>query len=107
MSKVLPADRNLTCAECTAIFIFTAGEQQYFKDHDLGSEPKRCAECRHRRRRKRDQDAGRPLKEEFDAVCNKCGRDTALPFAPRLNKPVFCRNCFGAEERTGKVAAAV
>lgn len=91
-------DRNLTCHECTATFLFSAGEQKYFADHQLGSEPKRCPECRHRRRRDRDIAASKPVKPEFDAVCSKCGRETALPFEPRTGKPVFCRTCFKYEE---------
>jgi len=43
-------DKHLICKDCGAEFIFTAGEQQYFKDRFL-AEPKRCPNCRASRRR--------------------------------------------------------
>ena len=30
----------------------------------------------------------------FPAVCSACGRDTEVPFEPRSDKPVYCRECF-------------
>jgi Probable zinc-ribbon domain len=47
------ADRYLKCVECTAEFIFTVGEQEYFANHGLTNEPKRCPECRARRKQRR------------------------------------------------------
>ena len=42
-------DRRIPCLDCGAIFTFTAGEQRYFLSKDL-SEPKRCPQCRLKRR---------------------------------------------------------
>lgn len=39
-------DLTLTCVECGKEFAFTAGEQAYYKEHDLQNQPKRCKECR-------------------------------------------------------------
>jgi CxxC-x17-CxxC domain-containing protein len=30
----------------------------------------------------------------FPAVCANCGRDTEVPFQPRGDSPVYCRDCF-------------
>jgi CxxC-x17-CxxC domain-containing protein len=30
----------------------------------------------------------------YPAVCSECGRDTEVPFQPRTDKPVYCRECF-------------
>jgi CxxC-x17-CxxC domain-containing protein len=35
--------------------------------------------------------------ELFDATCAKCGVDCQIPFKPRSNKPVYCRDCFRQE----------
>ena len=42
-------DKELTCKDCNKLFIFTKGEQLYFKSKQL-SEPKRCSICRKKRR---------------------------------------------------------
>jgi len=38
-------DRQLTCIDCEASFIFTKGERYYYGSKGL-VEPKRCPECR-------------------------------------------------------------
>ena len=30
----------------------------------------------------------------FAAVCSGCGKETEVPFQPRLDRPVYCRDCF-------------
>lgn len=30
----------------------------------------------------------------FPAVCSSCGKETEVPFEPRSDKPVYCRECF-------------
>ena len=39
-------DRVLKCAECSAEFVFTAGEQMFFADKGFKNEPKRCKACK-------------------------------------------------------------
>jgi len=39
-------DKKITCVRCGKEFVFTAGEQQFFQERNLGSEPRRCKECR-------------------------------------------------------------
>ena len=33
-------------------------------------------------------------RQMYPAVCSECGRDTEVPFQPRTDKPVYCRDCF-------------
>lgn len=33
-------------------------------------------------------------RQSFKAVCADCGKDCDLPFEPRGNRPVYCRDCF-------------
>ncbi len=41
-----------TCVECRRTFIFETGEQQFFKMRGL-TPPKRCSNCRSKRRHRR------------------------------------------------------
>jgi CxxC-x17-CxxC domain-containing protein len=34
----------------------------------------------------------------YPAICSNCGKETEVPFMPRSDKPVYCRECF-AERR--------
>jgi len=87
-------DRTLTCEDCSQPFTFSAGEQAYYKTKSLASEPKRCPEDRYQRRRLRELRAGATdVDAAYEAKCAKCGRDTTLPFEPRVGREVFCRNC--------------
>ena len=38
--------------------------------------------------------ADRPPRQMFDAVCADCGQPTQVPFQPRGDRPVYCRDCF-------------
>jgi len=30
----------------------------------------------------------------YPAVCADCGQETEVPFQPRGDRPVYCRDCF-------------
>ena len=30
----------------------------------------------------------------YPTVCSACGKETEVPFEPRSDKPVYCRECF-------------
>lgn len=49
-------DKILVCKDCFTEFAFTAGEQEFYKEHDF-VEPKRCPECRRARKTNRNQQA--------------------------------------------------
>jgi len=42
-------NRTLTCKICGDPFVFTAGEQTFYRDRGL-VEPRRCAKCRRHKR---------------------------------------------------------
>ena len=85
-------DRILTCVDCGAEFVWTAGEQQFFADKNFKNEPKRCKDCK----RKRNAHAGPAARErvETTAICSQCGKETTVPFKPTQGRPVFCKECF-------------
>jgi CxxC-x17-CxxC domain-containing protein len=81
-------DITLHCIECGEAFVFTAGEQAFYSDKGLLNEPKRCPECRNRRRQEREQGV------EYPIVCASCGEESTVPFVPREDRPVYCETCY-------------
>lgn len=43
-------DKTIICQDCGNEFTFTAGEQSFYKEKGLTNEPKRCKECRDKRK---------------------------------------------------------
>lgn len=43
-------DKTIVCRDCKNEFIFTAGEQEFYLQKGLDNEPKRCKECRIKRK---------------------------------------------------------
>ena len=43
-------DKTLVCQDCGKEFIFTEGEQAFYKEKGFDNEPKRCVECRRARK---------------------------------------------------------
>ena len=33
-------------------------------------------------------------REYFVAICTSCGNQAQVPFKPRMDKPVYCSDCF-------------
>jgi hypothetical protein len=40
------ADKNLICKDCSKPFVFTEGEQTFYKEKGFENEPQRCPDCR-------------------------------------------------------------
>ncbi|WP_161820761.1 zinc-ribbon domain containing protein [Sporotomaculum syntrophicum] len=91
-------DKTLNCKDCGADFVFTASEQQFYADKGFANEPGRCPECRAARKAANNRGGGnsygRERRQMFDAVCSACGKETQVPFQPRGDKPVYCRDCY-------------
>lgn len=89
-------DKTLTCRDCGAEFSFTGSEQAFFAEKGFTNEPTRCPSCRANRRNsgggRNDRSSG--ARQMYDAVCAGCGRETQVPFQPRGDRPVYCRECF-------------
>ncbi len=84
-------ERTISCQDCGCDFIFTVGEQEFYKEKGFENEPKRCPDCRKSRKNSRSGREGRQL---FTVTCEECGCDTQVPFEPRQGRPVYCRSCF-------------
>jgi len=89
-------DKMLKCIECGTEFLFTAGEQLFFRDKQFRNEPKRCKSCKSKRVAEFGQAAGgRTLgRIETRTNCSQCGKETTVPFKPTQGRPVLCRECF-------------
>jgi len=49
-------DKTLVCCDCGEEFVFTAGEQEFYKEKGFDNEPKRCKACRQKKKSaRRDQ----------------------------------------------------
>lgn len=44
------ADRNMKCKDCGKDFVFTEGEQAFYKEKGFTNEPTRCPDCRQARK---------------------------------------------------------
>ncbi|HEX3468705.1 MAG TPA: zinc-ribbon domain containing protein [Candidatus Elarobacter sp.] len=105
------SDETLNCTDCNAPFTFSAGEQEFFAAKGFTNKPNRCPDCRAARKSQRASTGGggggggssysgggygggRPQREMFQATCSACGKVAEVPFQPRGDKPVYCRDCF-------------
>jgi CxxC-x17-CxxC domain-containing protein len=91
-------DETLTCVDCGRQFPFTAGEQEFFAMKGFTNKPSRCTDCRAARKAGRSQNGGGrgAPREMFKATCSQCGGVAEVPFQPRGDKPVYCRDCFAS-----------
>jgi CxxC-x17-CxxC domain-containing protein len=88
------ADRVLKCVDCSAEFVFTAGERFFFVEKHFENDPKRCKECKAKR------DSKVRVRTETKTNCSKCGAATTVPFKPTRGTPILCRPCFQGQSQT-------
>jgi CxxC-x17-CxxC domain-containing protein len=93
-------DKTLTCSDCSASFTFSAEDQEFYKSKGYANEPKRCPDCRQKRKTERTGSTGGgggsygAPRQMFPATCAQCGKTTEVPFQPRGDKPVYCSDCY-------------
>src|SRR5688500_18872576 len=112
-------DRTLPCHDCGTPFLLTCNEQIYYRERGY-REPGRCPACRATNRAERNapllaahetQEAGAAPESVYGgsashdgrkgrailypATCASCDKETQVPFLPRGDRPVYCRECFG------------
>ncbi|MCX7884997.1 MAG: zinc-ribbon domain-containing protein [Caloramator sp.] len=47
------SDKTIVCKDCSKEFLFTEGEQEFYKEKGFQNEPLRCPECRRARKQER------------------------------------------------------
>jgi len=111
------ADRALVCRDCGSNFNFSAGEQSFYAARGLANEPSRCLTCRNTRKAGGPAETyvpygraasfgGRSAKQMHPTTCSGCGQMTEVPFVPRVDRPVFCVDCFVPVKREGAPSRA-
>ena len=87
-------NKQLTCADCGAEFTFSAEDQEYYAEKGF-SEPKRCPACRAAKKAQRTSFRNnRAPRREFKVTCSACGCETTVPFEPKGDRPVYCKDCY-------------
>jgi len=92
-------DKLLSCIDCGQSFVWSAGEQAFFRDKQLSNPPKRCKGCKHAKNERLAaielaHEKGIRQKITVKAVCASCDEQTTIPFYPSQGRPVYCRACF-------------
>lgn len=104
-------DASIRCIDCSQDFIWTAGEQSFFRDKKLQNPPKRCKDCKRRKNERlaaveMAQATGVRHRIEIAAECARCSAVTTVPFYPSQGRPVYCRACFLELNASGNSRAA-
>jgi CxxC-x17-CxxC domain-containing protein len=92
-------DKNIACIDCESDFIWSVGEQEFFRDKELKNPPKRCKDCKKAKNERisavvNSQKSGIKQKIEVSVFCARCDSQTTVPFYPSQGRPVYCRSCF-------------
>ncbi|MBI4868432.1 MAG: zinc-ribbon domain containing protein [Candidatus Wallbacteria bacterium] len=94
-------DKKVICRDCGKEFIFSAGEQEFFAQKGFTNAPSRCKPCNANRKASAASGegtsaggAGAGPRQMHDVTCDKCGKQTRVPFRPTGRKPVYCKECF-------------
>ena len=92
-------DTGILCIDCGSDFVWTIGEQVFFRDKGLRNPPKRCKECKQAKNERlasivAAQNSGIKQRIEVAVHCARCSGYTTVPFYPSQGRPVYCRSCY-------------
>lgn len=90
-------DQQLTCADCGKQFTWTASEQEFYQQKGFTNPPKRCPDCRALKKQRMGDSRGGfggGQRQMYEITCANCGKKDTVPFQPRGDRPVLCRDCF-------------
>jgi CxxC-x17-CxxC domain-containing protein len=102
-------DTKIDCIDCGQSFVWSAGEQLFFRDKNLRNPPKRCKNCKKAKNERlaaiaAAQNAGIKQRIEVAVHCARCSSYTTVPFYPSQGRPVLCRSCF-LEQNPGLIGS--
>lgn len=87
-------DKLIQCKDCGKDFTWTADEQAFYQEKGF-SAPLRCKDCRVKARANfNNNQGGGAQRQSFPITCSNCGKKDTVPFEPRGDRPVLCRDCF-------------
>lgn len=99
-------DIKLQCKDCGKEFVFSAGEQEFYKSHNLRP-PIRCQDCRKRKKAGLQKPAANEFSQkqnlktgtaQYEIVCSSCNKTTKVPFKPRNPVGILCAECFDKKQ---------
>jgi CxxC-x17-CxxC domain-containing protein len=96
------SDRVLHCFQCDTEFVFTAAEQEFFREKGFVNDPKRCKRCMAKKPGSRYV-----VHCETSVSCAECGVQTTVPFLPKRGRPVLCRSCLQQQKRALSLAPEI
>jgi len=94
------ADKNLICCHCGTEFLFTAFEQEFYVLNAFTHEIECCRACRRARKSPslpvfpHPSHPLRPIRSMRDATCMVCGTTIAVSGDPRVDRPLYCAECY-------------
>jgi CxxC-x17-CxxC domain-containing protein len=96
-----PEMHQAICAEC--------GKKCEVPFRPTGDKPVYCSNCFEKQsgenrfnKRSSDRHSNRPNfgdKRMYKVICDKCHKECEVPFKPSSDKPVYCDDCFGKNEK--------
>lgn len=93
------SEKHILCIDCNKTFVWSVGEQVFFRDKGLQNPPKRCKDCKQAKNERlaavtAAQNSGVKQRVEVAVKCARCGSGTTVPFYPSQGRPVYCRTCY-------------
>lgn len=79
-------DKTLSCKDCNAQFVWSAGEQKFYAEKGLLNPPGRCPSCR--------KQAKKPNTQAHTITCKECGKKGEVHFEPRDPNDILCAECW-------------
>ena len=104
-------DRTLNCVDCGVEFIHSAADQEYYQQKGFasatpsaapaaapaGGRPATAAATTSATSAARAATSAattaRPASTSR-SICSSCGNQAQVPFKPRMDRPVYCSDCF-------------
>lgn len=87
-------DQTLQCKDCGKDFTWTASEQEFYQQKGFQNAPVRCPDCRSLKKQRMGEGRGAGPRQQFEITCANCGKKDTVPFQPKGDRPVLCRDCF-------------
>lgn len=90
-------DKTLVCKDCGKEFIWTASEQEFYQSKGFQNAPVRCPEDRRAKKAAMNQGGGDfrgGQRQMYEITCAECGKKDTVPFQPRGDRPVYCKEHF-------------
>jgi CxxC-x17-CxxC domain-containing protein len=93
-------DQDLTCRDCGKPFTWTASEQEFYQSKGFQNAPVRCSSCRAMKKSRMNEGRGGSSGQSYPITCAQCGKNDTVPFEPRGDRPVLCKDCFRKQRQS-------